>query len=297
MNSNPEQPLQTLSQACSYSSLSSDKLRHWAEKMRPYWDETQSGIDVPLHRKIWEWSFIASALAENDMLRPGTTGLGFGVGKEPLVPLFASLGSKIVATDQSAETAGAAGWSESNQFAGGLAAMNEKTICDPHQFDKLVSFRTVDMRKIPRNLREFDFTWSSCAFEHLGTIEKGLTFIIDQMLCLRPGGIAVHTTEFNVSSLRETIESGPTVLFRQCDLEKLAKKLKSSGHELELDFTLGTTEADLHVDSPPWSGAHLRLDHDGYVITSFGLVIRRGFNRNLPSFSRFKSRRTGRLIG
>lgn len=267
---------------------------HWAVQMRPYWDETRSGMDVPLHRKIWEWSFITSALADNDMLRPGTTGLGFGVGKEPLVPLFASLGSKILATDQSPEAAGAAGWSESNQFAGELAAMNDKAICEPEQFEKLVTFRTVDMREVPRDLRGFDFTWSSCAFEHLGTIEKGLAFVIDQMQCLRPGGIAVHTTEFNVSSLSETTESGPTVLFRRRDLEKLAKHLKSRGHEIELDFTLGSTEADLHVDSPPWSGAHLRLDHDGYVITSFGLVVRKGSDRMGRPFSRIMSRLTGR---
>lgn len=293
MNSIPEQPLQTLSYACSHSSLSSDKLRYWAEKMRPYWDETRSGIDVPLHRKIWEWSFIASALADNDMLRPGTTGLGFGVGKEPLVPLFASLGSRIVATDQSPETAGAAGWSDSNQFAGELAALNDKAICEPGQFEKLVSFRTVDMREVPTDLREFDFTWSSCALEHLGSIETGLAFVIEQMQCLRPGGIAVHTTEFNVSSLSDTIASGPTVLFRRRDLEKLAKRLKSRGHQITLDFTLGATEADLHVDSPPWSGAHLRLAHDGYVITSFGLVIRKGSNPMTGPFSSIMSRLKG----
>ena len=34
-----------------------------------------------LHRKMWEWLFIAQALAERDMLRPGRVGLGFGVGR------------------------------------------------------------------------------------------------------------------------------------------------------------------------------------------------------------------------
>ncbi len=247
-------------------------------------------MDVPLHRKIWEWSFIATALADNHMLKAGTTGLGFGVGKEPLVALFASLGSKILATDQSPEAAGAAGWSESNQFAHEPAAMNEKGLCDPEQFEKMVSFRTVDMTDIPKDLHGFDFTWSSCAFEHLGTIQKGLRFVIEQMECLRPGGIAVHTTEFNVSSNGETIESGPTVLFRRNDLEELSKQLKNMTHRINLDFALGANEADLHIDRPPWSGAHLRLDHDGYVITSFGLVIQKGPGKAGWPFSRVMSR-------
>lgn len=244
--------------------------------MRSYWDETGTASEVPIHRKIWEWAFIASSLEAHGMLRPGMVGLGFGVGKEPLTPLFASMGCKIVATDQSPQTALSEGWSESGQFAGTISSLNEHGLCDTERFEEQVSFRTVDMRDIPKDLIGFDFTWSSCAFEHLGTISKGLEFLTRQMRCLRRGGIAVHTTEFNISSNEATIEAGPTVLYRKTDLELLSSQLRHRGHVLDLDFTLGSSEMDLQVDRPPFSGPHLRLEHDGYVITSYGIVIRKG---------------------
>ena len=287
-NSGSISNFQTLSQPCSYASLTSPKLRYWAEQMRPYWDESGSGIEVPVHRKIWEWAFIACTLSDNDMLNPGAKGLGFGVGKEPLVPLLASLGCVIVATDQAPDSAELAGWSGSNQFANDIKALNEKKLCDSAKFEELVTLRTVDMREIPKGLNGFDFTWSSCAFEHLGSTREGLRFILEQMQCLRVGGIAVHTTEFNVSSNSDTVAAGPTVLFRRRDLEELATDLRSQGHLVNLDFTLGSAEADLHVDSPPWSGPHLRLKHDGYTITSFGLVIQKGTQRPRSAFSKLK---------
>lgn len=263
------------SEPCSYNSFTSAKLRYWVEKMRPYWDDTNILPEPPLHRKIWEWAFIASALADTGMLKPGKLGLGFGVGKEPLVPLFASLGCQLLATDQSDQDAEDSGWKTTNQFAGNLERLNDKSLCNSDTFRQNVKFRTVDMRYIPGDLREFDFNWSSCAFEHLGSIENGINFIRKQLDTLKPGGISVHTTEFNISSNQGTVDRGPTVLFRRSDLESLQKHLRRLGHEMRLNFTLGNTEFDLHVDKPTWQGAHLRLEADGYVITSFGLVIRK----------------------
>ena len=58
------------------------------------------------------------------------------------------------------------------------------------------------MNHLPDDLRGFDFTWSSCALEHLGTLAAGADFVVAQMDCLRPGGVAVHTTEFLVDQRR-----------------------------------------------------------------------------------------------
>jgi SAM-dependent methyltransferase len=240
---------------------------------------------VPLHRKLWEWFFIAEALAERDMLRPGRRGLGFGVGKEPLVALFASMGCEVVATDQSTEEASAGGWTDGVQFAGNLAGLNDKALCDQEAFGRLATFRTVDMRAIPEHLTDFDFTWSSCAFEHLGSLEEGLRFVREQMRCLRPGGVGVHTTEFNLSSDSETVRDGPTVIYRRRDLVELMRALRRQGDRVELDFSLGQSEDDLHVDRPPWSGSHLRLEIEGYVATSFALIIEKG-KAPMPSRAR-----------
>ena len=82
------------------------------------------------------------------------------------------------------------------------------------------------MRQLPPDLDGFNFTWSACAFEHLGSIKLGQEFIQNQMHCLRPGGVAVHTTEYNVLSNADTISEGETVLFRRRDVERIVKHLK-----------------------------------------------------------------------
>jgi hypothetical protein len=136
------------------------------------------------------------------------------------------------------------------------------------------------MNDLPDDLRDFDFSWSSCAFEHLGTIEAGLAFVERQMDTLRPGGVAVHTTEYNVSSDDETVSAGGTVVYRRQDLVGLADRLRAQGHRIELDLTLGETPTDRHVDVPPFSNTHLRTMLDEYVITSVALVIEK---RTVPA--------------
>jgi hypothetical protein len=237
-----------------------------------------------LHRKMWEWLFIAEALSERDMLRPGRTGLGFGVGKEPLVALFASLGCDVMATDQPPDLAESSGWTDSSiEWAGGLAGMNEDGLCPPEAFAARARYRDVDMNDIPPDLRDFDFTWSSCAFEHLGSLQAGADFLVTQMDCLKPGGVAVHTTEFTVSSNADTLETGGTVLYRRRDIEALVKRLRRSGHAIDIDYTEGSTPEDLHVDTPPYTNVHLRTTLGQYVTTSLALVIQKD---SRPSGSR-----------
>ena len=228
------------------------------------------------HRKIWEWVFIAQALAERGQLDHGRKGLGFGVGQDPLAALFASEGCEIVATDMTAVHDADSPWLATNQHASGVAQLNQDGICDPSLFDRAVRFREVDMRNIPNDLRDFDFTWSACAFEHLGSLTAGEEFILRQMDCLRPGGYAVHTTEFNVSSDTATVGVGDTVLYRKRDLDYLVRVLRSLGHRVDIDYETGTGPADLYVDHPPWSSPHLKIQLGHYVATSMAIIIEKG---------------------
>ena len=238
-----------------------------------------------LHRKMWEWLFIAEALSERDMLRPGRRGLGFGVGTEPLVALFASTGCDVVATDQPPDLAQLSGWAESGtEWAGGLSGLNKDGLCPDEEFERRVRYRDVDMNAIPDDLRQFDFTWSSCALEHLGSLAAGADFVLAQMGCLAPGGVAVHTTEYTVTSNDDTLESGGTVLYRRRDIEDLVRRLRQAGHSIDVDFTEGTTPEDLHVDTPPYTGVHLRTTLGRFVTTSLALVIEKaGGDRDGPS--------------
>lgn len=225
------------------------------------------------HRKLWEWVFIAHHLA--DYVRPGWRGLGFGVGTEPLPAMLASLGAHIVATDAPDDRGM---WSEGQQWSGSIDGMRRPSIIADSILEARVSFRPADMNHIPVDLNGFDFTWSSCAFEHLGSIEAGLTFVEKSVATLKPGGIAVHTTEFNVSSNDDTVEEGDTVLFRQKDFDILVDRLRSQGHQVE-PFVQGPMAhfLDNHVDVPPFSAyPHLKLRLAGYVTTSAGIVVRRG---------------------
>jgi hypothetical protein len=136
-----------------------------------------------------------------------------------------------------------------------------------------VSFRSLDMTELPAELGGFDFSWSSCAFEHLGSLEAGLEFVERQMDCLVPGGVAVHTTEYNVSSDGDTVATGGTVLYRRRDIEGLIERLRGSGLEVSCDFSQGDTPQDRHVDVPPFSDVHLRTELGAFVTTSLALVI------------------------
>lgn len=262
------------SQLCTQASLRSPELRVWSDRLRPMWDPTgEDPRPVMLHRKMWEWLFICQALAERSMLEPGRRGLGFGVGKEPLVALFAALGCQVVATDLPADRARDAGWVDTIQYSGGLEGLNDHALCPPADFAQRVRYRNVDMNDIPADLEGFDFTWSSCAFEHLGDLAAGTAFVVEQLRCLRPGGVAVHTTELNLSSDERTVEAGSTVLFRRRDLDELAGRLRRLGCRITLDLTEGETPADRHVDAPPFSDIHLRTTLGEFVTTSVGLII------------------------
>jgi hypothetical protein len=278
------------SQLCSAESLRSPALVAWADRLRPLWAATGDERAVMLHRKMWEWLFIAEALHERGMLTEGRRGLGFGVGQEPLVALFAAEGADIVATDQPHDAAVASGWTDSQvEWADGPEALNRSGLCPAGDFARRVRFRPVDMNAVPEDLRDFDFSWSSCALEHLGTLSAGTDFVLAQMDCLRPGGVSVHTTEFLVSSDAETVESGGTVFYRRRDIEALAARLRRAGHAIDVDYTLGTTPEDLHIDVPPFSDVHLRTALSGYVTTSLALVATKGAPR--------RARRWRALVG
>jgi Methyltransferase domain len=263
------------SQLCTHASLTSPELRAWSDRLRPMWDPAaEDPRPVMLHRKMWEWLFICQALSERDMLRPGRRGLGFGVGREPLVPLFAALGCEIVATDLEPDRAQEAGWTATgDEYSGGLEGLHDERLCPRDEFVRRVRYRHVDMNDVPDDLQGFDFTWSSCAFEHLGDLRAGTDFVVEQMRCVAPGGVAVHTTELNVSSGDRTVAAGPTVLYRRRDIEELAARLRGLGYRIDVDLTEGTAPADGHVDVPPFSDTHLRTTLGEFVTTSVGLVI------------------------
>lgn len=229
-------------------------------------------------RKQWEWVYITHALYERGMLKPGSRGIGFGVGTEPLVDLYASFGCEILATDLGAEEAEGKGWIETAQHAADKQAL-AYGLANTEDFNRLVSFRPVNMNAIPDDIRGYDFCYSSCSIEHVGDLSLSKQFVENVLDVLKPGGISIHTTEFVINSDDETVEEGNTVLWRKRDFREVAEKLRAKGHYVEpLDFYTGRHLVDKYVDLPPFGRGepHLRLLIGKFKCTSFGLIVRKG---------------------
>ncbi len=259
---------------CRHETLDSPAFRSWVQALGEVWQA---------HRKLWELAYICQVLQERGMLAPGKKGLGFAVGQEKLPAFFASRGCRITASDLPADDERNRPWAETGQWAGSLEALNRPGLCPDDIFRTNVVFRPVDMNAIPDDLTGFDFTWSTCSFEHCGSLELGLAFMKRQMDCLRPGGVAVHTTEFNLTSNEDTLEAHNLAIYRLRDIESLCAWLREKGHRVEpLDLSCGRHETDTYVDRPeyyplttetPHLTRHLRLDLAGYAATSIGLVV------------------------
>jgi len=255
------------SKMCLQKDLESIEFAYWLD---------QIGIDLNYHRKYWELAYACQAVWQNDLLTTGKRGLGFAVGMEPLPSYFAAHGVKIHATDGPDHLSG--GWANTNQYAANLEALYRSHLISREAFDKNVSFEHVDMNNIPEHLQDFDFCWSLCSLEHLGSIELGLEFIVNSLKTLKSGGYAIHTTEYNVNSNTETQDFNPTVLFRRQDLERIAERLTQLGHEvIPLDFSRGELPLDNYIDLAPdeFIAPHLKLFNHNYIATSFGLIVKK----------------------
>jgi len=257
--------------------LEADWSRYWSSELQ---------VGHIIHRKLWEFAFVLQAIWQNGKLKPGMRGLGLGCGEEPLPSYLASKGCQIVATDLPETDAKAKGWAETTQH-GTLEKLFRSELVDRATFDKNMSFRAVDMNDLPSDLRDFDFCWSICAFEHLGSIEAGAQFMENIVDVLKPGGLSIHTTEYNFANEQETIDNWSTVLFQRQHLADIARRMERKGcRVMPLDFDVGSRPLDRFIDIPPfpndvpsavlthWSRdtAHIKLSVDGFPTTCFGFV-------------------------
>ena len=219
-----------ISQPCTFDQVVSPEYQQWCERL---------GIRPLHHRKTWEWVYILQVLEQHDMLRPGRRGLGFGVGNEPIAAYAASRQVQVVATDLPMTEPRAEEWQATGEHSRQFEDLNPEGICPSDEFARNVSFREVDMRAVPDDLTAFDFNWSSCAMEHLGSLEAGVEFFERQIATLRPGGVGVHTTEYNVVPDGPTLENPLTVMYQRPHLEELTRAMRRRGHDMTITFALG----------------------------------------------------------
>ncbi|WP_242182699.1 hypothetical protein [Sphingomonas sp. CARO-RG-8B-R24-01] len=269
------------SKAAVQNDIESDWTAHWAAELK---------TSVIYHRKLWELAYVLQAIFEHGLMEPGRRGLGFGCGAEPIPSYLASRAVLVTATDTSTESAHAAGWIDSDQHLGSASSPFLSHLVDRDTFDRFVVTDTIDMNAVPDTFRDYDFCWSICALEHLGSIERGFRFIERSLATLRPGGLAVHTFELNVENDGPTLDNWITVLFQRNHIEAFAARMAAQGHVVSrLNFDYGTGAMDTFIDLPPWlhdmsaedrtrlgAPLHLKLAIDGFISTSFGLIITKG---------------------
>ncbi|MGO9006958.1 MAG: SAM-dependent methyltransferase [Beijerinckiaceae bacterium] len=267
--------------ASTQADIESEWVAYWCSQLK---------TPVLYHRKLWEFAYLLQALWENGLLSPGMRGLGFGCGEEPIPSYLAAQGVSVAVTDLAADDDRAKAWINTAQHTRGIEKTFQPHLVDRVSFDQRVTFRNVDMTDIPDDLRDYDFCWSLCSLEHLGSIAKGLDFVEKSLATVKPGGLSVHTTEFNYLNDKETIDNWATVLFQRAHFQQLAQRLRAGGHSVaELDFDVGDKPLDNFIDVPPFpqdwnetmrhqwgsSASHLKLSIDGFASTCFGLLIRR----------------------
>ena len=230
------------------------------------------------HRKLWEWIYIIRVLKHYEMIEKDKKGLGFAVGTEPLPSYFAGKGIDVMASDLGVENSVAKAWATTNENAlGDIGKLWRPDLCSEEAFKRRVKYREIDMNLIPDDEREYDFCWSSCAIEHVGSLELSKQFMKNMLQTIRSGGVAVHTTEFNLSSNEDTIKAGDAVIFRRRDIEELRDWFASQGHLMVATFGRERTEGNSFIDIPPFNGEykpyHLSIVANGFVETSYGIVV------------------------
>lgn len=268
------------SKASTQADIESDWVAHWAAQLK---------IPVVYHRKIWELAYVLQAIHEHGHMVPGAKGLGFGCGVEPVPSYLASHGVAVTVTDLDHGEASARGWVDTNQHVNSPEQAFHPRLVHREVFDRLVDQRVADMNAIPDTLQGYDFCWSMCAMEHLGSIRQGLDFLENSLKPLRPGGLSVHTMEYNIEAEGPTVDNWMTVLFQRKHLEAVAERLRGQGHGVAMfDFDMGQQPMDQFIDLPPWhhdmpgedarrlgTPMHLKIGMSGFVATCFGIIIRK----------------------
>jgi hypothetical protein len=272
---------------CEFGSLTSCAVSaaHFDHPEFLRWEAVISGrpepADPPLpfkHRKMWEFVFIVAAVEGFGLYRPGARGVGFGVGSEPLAAVFARGGLDVLATDQPAERGKA--WASTSQLMRDMASLSHPHIVDDAELSRRASVRAVDMNELPADLGEFDFAWSSCVIEHLGSPRHGLDFIRNSCDFLKPGGISVHTTELELVPRDETMDYGHMAVYRPDDLLNFGERMRAEGFEISLNLHVPMDAPEDRFISLPYQSAledssHLKLNIGDSVSTSFGIVVRK----------------------
>jgi SAM-dependent methyltransferase len=170
--------------------------------------------EVPrFHRKQWESAMIFLALRRLGKLQPESTGLSMGGGKELILYALAQHVRQLVVTDlYDTQT----DWDCAKTDDPDTFIRHNKPF--PVDDERLKALR-MDMRDLHFPDRSFDFCYSTCAVEHIGTREDFLRHFNEVARVLTDDGVYVFTTE--VSYGDQTIKDEHNYVFSLRDLYEI----------------------------------------------------------------------------
>lgn len=221
-------------------------------------------------RGQWEQAWIVSTLATEGMVAPGRTGLALEPGRQRIAAVLASRGVAVQAVGRPGPGPKGAEARRLELFYPEILALED--------FDAMVGFAELDPlepERLPTG--SFDFCWSNGQVQGRGSVAAALDFIEASLVPLRPGGLALHSCIFNLSSDSLTWELPDLVVLRKSDIERLAERLHGAGHQvLTLNTHPGHDAGDETVTAAVPGPAGIRQRQGFAVVTSFGLAIRKG---------------------
>ncbi len=160
---------------------------HW---QHPFWQQCLQSLGLPdsQHRKLWEWVHGISGLARLGCLRPSVHALGIAAGHEPVIYWLANRVAKVYATDL---YRGSFASSEANPDV--LHNPDRYATC-PYPRER-VHFFPMSGTDISLANETVDLIFSFCSIEHFGSRANSRRSLQEMARVLRPGGVAVVSTE------------------------------------------------------------------------------------------------------
>jgi len=191
------------------------------------------------HRKQWEFAMIFHALRTRGMLEDNKVGLSMGSGNELVLYSIARKVKHLTATDL---------YSSETLWDCARAANPDEYIRKSKPFpvdDAKLAALTMDMRKLSFKDNFFDFAYSSCAIEHIGSDADFLQHLNEVHRVLKDGGVYILTTEFTFADA--TVPMPNNYLFSPEHLDRL---IIASRFTPEKHFNARITEQSANFPLP-----------------------------------------------
>jgi SAM-dependent methyltransferase len=243
---------------------------------------TELAEEPRLHRKQWEFAQIFRALQSVGVLNGTSRGLSMGGGMERLLYAVVRHTGHLTVTDlYEADSS----WNEARLEDPDCAVKAAAPF--PVDRDRL-SARRMDMRELTFPSGSFDFCYSSCAIEHIGTYDDFVRHLEETRRVLKDDGVYVLTTEFHYGE--EVIPAPHNYYFSAAFLEELVRAssfavcgvvdgtLRPHVFNRPVPVNLGdlcADAADPVTDVLLNTSPHLQLLTSGLPFTSMCLVLRK----------------------